>query len=138
LYLAETVLHRCWLVDLNPQKLVDIYTASLAPLTAVGSEEARLRASLRPPLKLHVQVSRMQLSRDLCVTWSQELDLHQLIWLQVNSGVERHTALAYFGPAPRHQHSGYLIVENNVNREIDLMPLPTARIYLGGHLCRTY
>ncbi len=31
LYLAETVLHRCWLVDLNPQKLVDIYTASLAP-----------------------------------------------------------------------------------------------------------
>src|SRR6266849_8921137 len=32
-------------------------------LTSVGSEEARLRAGLRPPLKLHVQVSRMQLSR---------------------------------------------------------------------------
>ena len=29
----------------------------------VGSEEARLRASLRPPLKLHVRFSRMQLSR---------------------------------------------------------------------------
>ena len=29
----------------------------------VGSEEARVRASLRPPLKLHVQFSRMQLSR---------------------------------------------------------------------------
>jgi|ERR1700674_410252 len=31
----------------------------------VGSEEARLRASLRPPLKLHVRFSRMQLSRRL-------------------------------------------------------------------------
>jgi hypothetical protein len=29
----------------------------------VGSEEARLRASLRPPPKLHVRFSRMQLSR---------------------------------------------------------------------------
>ena len=41
---------------------------SFAPRTllrfiAVGSEEARLRASLRPPLKLHVRFSRMQLSR---------------------------------------------------------------------------
>jgi hypothetical protein len=34
-------------------------------LIAVGSEEARLRASLRPPLKLHVRFSRMQLSRRL-------------------------------------------------------------------------
>jgi hypothetical protein len=32
---------------------------------AVGSEEARLRASHRPPLKLHVRFSRMQLSRRL-------------------------------------------------------------------------
>jgi Na+/H+ antiporter NhaD/arsenite permease-like protein len=31
----------------------------------VGSEEARLRASHRPPLKLHVRFSRMQLSRRL-------------------------------------------------------------------------
>src|SRR6516162_119546 len=31
--------------------------------TSVGSEEARLHAGLRPPLKLHVQFSRMQLSR---------------------------------------------------------------------------
>jgi hypothetical protein len=31
----------------------------------VGSEEARLRAGLRPPLKLHVHFSRMQLSRKL-------------------------------------------------------------------------
>ena len=30
---------------------------------AVGSEEARCRASLRPPLKLYVPVSGMQLSR---------------------------------------------------------------------------
>ena len=33
--------------------------------TAVGSEEARLRTGLRPPLKLHVQVACMQLSRRL-------------------------------------------------------------------------
>jgi hypothetical protein len=32
-------------------------------LRLVGSEEARLHAGLRPPLKLHVQFSRMQLSR---------------------------------------------------------------------------
>ena len=31
--------------------------------SGVGSEEARLRAGHRPPLKLHVQFSRMQLSR---------------------------------------------------------------------------
>ena len=34
-------------------------------LVGVGSEEARLRASLRPPPKLHVRFSRMQLSRRL-------------------------------------------------------------------------
>jgi len=38
--------------------------ASLLLITVrVGSEEARLRASLRPPPKLHVRFSRMQLSR---------------------------------------------------------------------------
>src|ERR1700731_2086136 len=31
----------------------------------VGSEEARLRAGLRPPPKLQVRISRMQLSRRL-------------------------------------------------------------------------
>jgi hypothetical protein len=30
---------------------------------AVGSEEARCRASLRPPLKLYVPISGIQLSR---------------------------------------------------------------------------
>jgi hypothetical protein len=30
---------------------------------SVGSEEARLRAGLRPPLNLHVRISRMQLLR---------------------------------------------------------------------------
>ena len=33
--------------------------------SAVGSEEARLHAGLRPPPKLHVRFSRMQLSRRL-------------------------------------------------------------------------
>ena len=36
---------------------------SCPDLAIVGSEEARLRASLRPPPKLHVRFSRMQLSR---------------------------------------------------------------------------
>src|SRR5438128_12698024 len=36
LYLADTVLHRSWLVHLNPQKLVDIFTASLAPLISAS------------------------------------------------------------------------------------------------------
>ena len=35
----------------------------LRPFLAVGSEEARFRAGLRPPPKLHVRFSRMQLSR---------------------------------------------------------------------------
>ena len=34
-------------------------------LIEVGSEEARSRAGLRPPLKLHGRFSRMQLSRRL-------------------------------------------------------------------------
>jgi hypothetical protein len=37
--------------------------ALFAGFIAVGSEEARSRAGLRPPLKLHVRFSRMQLSR---------------------------------------------------------------------------
>src|ERR1700687_3481375 len=38
----------------------------------VGSEEARFRAGLRPPLKLHVHVSCMQLSRRLSDARRQE------------------------------------------------------------------
>jgi len=44
-------------------------------LLAVGSEEARLRASHRPPLKLHVRFSRMQLSRRLKRSWRPEKEL---------------------------------------------------------------
>src|SRR5437899_4385630 len=46
-----------------------------AVLISVGSEEARLRASLRPPLKLHVQFSRMQLSRRLSPAGMPEKEL---------------------------------------------------------------
>src|SRR5438477_5013605 len=42
---------------------------------AVGPAEARLRASLRPPLKLHVQFSRMQLSRRLSHAGMPEKEL---------------------------------------------------------------
>jgi hypothetical protein len=38
---------------------------ALTDARIVGSEEARLRAGLRPPLTLHVQISRMQRSRRL-------------------------------------------------------------------------
>src|ERR1700694_1800793 len=44
---------------------------------AVGSEEARLRASLRPPLKLHVRFSRMQLSRRLSDAGMLEKELNR-------------------------------------------------------------
>src|SRR5215471_759032 len=43
----------------------------------VGSEEARLRAGLRTPLKLHVQFSRMQLSRRLSDAEMQEKELNR-------------------------------------------------------------
>jgi hypothetical protein len=46
--------------------------------TGVGSEEARFRASLRPPPKLHVQISRMQLSRRLKTSEMSEKELTQL------------------------------------------------------------
>ncbi len=46
--------------------------------TGVGSEEARFRASLRPPLKLHVHISRMQLSRRLTAAETQLKELIQL------------------------------------------------------------
>src|SRR5215831_16821827 len=39
------------------------FTLSFGCFVGVGSEEARLRANHRPPLKLHVRFSRMQLSR---------------------------------------------------------------------------
>jgi hypothetical protein len=40
-------------------------------LIEVGSEEARARAGLRPPLKLHGRFSRMQLSRRLTASEMQ-------------------------------------------------------------------
>ena len=43
----------------------------------VGSEEARLRACLRPPLKLHVHVSCMQLSRRLSDAGMREKELNR-------------------------------------------------------------
>jgi hypothetical protein len=41
----------------------EVCTSLFGWFTGVGSEEARLRAGLRPPLKLHRRFSRMQLSR---------------------------------------------------------------------------
>jgi len=45
--------------------------------TGVGSEEARSRAGFRPPLKLHVRFSRMQLSRKLSYAERQAKELAQ-------------------------------------------------------------
>jgi AraC-like DNA-binding protein len=48
----------------SPAEVQRLFTAHCyANNRIVGSEEARLRASLRPPPKLHVRFSRMQLSR---------------------------------------------------------------------------
>jgi hypothetical protein len=49
--------------------LVDSFKNSVSFLLAiqVGSEEARVRAGLRPPLKLHGRFYRMQLSQRLTV-----------------------------------------------------------------------
>jgi hypothetical protein len=47
----------------------------LEGLIGVGSEEARLRAGHRPPLKLHVRFSRMQLSRRLKRSEMREKEL---------------------------------------------------------------
>ena len=51
---------------ITPVEFLDVSPANrklVAAVTVVGSEEARLRAGLRPPPKLHVRVSSMQLSR---------------------------------------------------------------------------
>ena len=48
-----------------------------SPSGTVGSEEARLRAGLRPPPKLHVRFSRMQLSRRLSDARMQEKELNR-------------------------------------------------------------
>src|SRR6516162_526957 len=45
--------------------------------SGVGSEEARVRASLRPPLKLHGHISRKQLSRRLTTVETQLRELIQ-------------------------------------------------------------
>ena len=56
-------------------------TASCGPpwlsfgcFVAVGSEVARLRASHRPPLKLYVQFSRIQLSRKHMLRETERVD----------------------------------------------------------------
>ena len=47
---------------------MELFTTLFGSLLAfVGSEEARLRAGLRPPLKLHGRFCRMQLSQRLTV-----------------------------------------------------------------------
>ena len=43
--------------------------------TGVGSEEARLRAGLRPPPKLPVRISRRQLSRRLKISGMPKMEL---------------------------------------------------------------
>ncbi len=47
-------------------------------LAFVGSEEARLRAGLRPPLKLPVPISSRQLSRRLKASEKPKKELTQL------------------------------------------------------------
>jgi hypothetical protein len=62
--------HRCSLVLARG-------STSIADGKSVGSEEASLRAGLRPPLKLHVHVSCMQLSRRLNDAGMREKELNR-------------------------------------------------------------
>src|SRR5215472_8926227 len=55
------------------------FTLSFGCFVGVGSEEARLRANHRPPLKLHVRFSRMQLSR-------RHLLRRRKLWVKKPSG----------------------------------------------------
>jgi nicotinamidase-related amidase len=48
-------------------------------VSPLGSEEARLCASLRPPLKLHVQFSCMQLSQRFSDAGMREKELNRLV-----------------------------------------------------------
>jgi hypothetical protein len=54
----------------------------------IGSEEAHSRAGLRPPLKLHVRFSRMQLSRKLSDAERQAKELDGLPTMQESKRVE--------------------------------------------------
>src|SRR2546426_1979747 len=60
---------------ISAQEVTSHERARAGDFNAVGSEEARLHAGLRPPLKLHVQVSRMQLSRRLSDAGMTEKEL---------------------------------------------------------------
>ena len=71
---------------LRATTLVRSFALSRSPRRAtgtVGSEEARLRAGLRPPPKLHVRFSRMQFSRQCAARGSnrryQSDQVHQSI-----------------------------------------------------------
>src|SRR5712691_2154273 len=55
----------------------EVFTRLPADAITVGSEEARLRAGLRPPPKLHVRFSRMQLSRRLSDARMQGKELNR-------------------------------------------------------------
>jgi hypothetical protein len=66
------------------------------PAAAVGSEEARLRAGLRPPLKLYVRISRIQPSTGLRQACR---DLHVPALRQCQ---------ACRAPPPRQGHVAYL------------------------------
>jgi len=65
----------------------------------VGSEEARLRASLRPPPKLPVHISRRQLSPRLSNAGMQEIDQSNKLVLAVKLG-HRQPFPARIAPTP--------------------------------------
>ena len=60
------------LLKLSRLAVTNLLNSLEARSRIVGSEEARFRAGLRPPLKLHVRFSRMQLSRRLSDARMQE------------------------------------------------------------------
>ena len=96
----------------------------------VGSEEARLRASLRPPLKLHVQICCMQLSRRLSDAGMTEKELSRTT---VQAGTRR-KAWATTAASSQHCSNAYTDATKSVagsSRRGD------GRAYERGRVCNT-
>ncbi len=97
---------------------------------AVGSEEARLRAGLRPPLKLHVQVCCMQLSRRLSDAGMTEKELSRA----TEQARIRHKAWAKTAASSQHCANAYTDATRSV---VGSSRRGDGRAYERGRVCNT-
>jgi hypothetical protein len=78
--------------------------------TTVGSEEARFRAGLRPPLKLHGRFSRMQLSRRRDTTRKQLSS-----WVGACPGDEESAGVSYNHRSPKGNRHNRRVLNQTAN-----------------------